>query len=657
MKINKTIFCMFFAVLLGIMPAFVSCGKGKSPSTGSNSQTQNDSESDSFSDGGSESDSFDKPDEREFSYYVRCDKDTYYEGEKIYLTFGGDEECRVEVYASGNSPLYSYKNNGLRRVIGDENSLKIGEYSLVLKDGKGEEKSRTEISVVDYSLIINKDTYYVGEDIIVTAVGTGNAWVGLYKKNEKPGDVTSICWYYIDKNTKLSGQSYIIQRSGTYIRSEYKTLPAGEYKMVLFSEDAQTSIVKQKEFIVVDGNTPLATIPTNVCYKIDRIDSGIASGEMIIEFDKDSNYSSEIVAYWANEDGPLGDYLAFSPQKVYSHSIRYNCLENVMIPSSATHIYFYGKNVNGLSQNYYSFALPEGCQFVNKGKTNEFNVVSDIHISMSTSHSGKEIYNEHFMLACEDISSLNDSSNGLFIVGDVANSGLSSEWAKAQEIMNSSANVPTAYYALGNHDLYEEKTPYDEKIKDFLKYSGKDKAYYEVVVEGIHHIVLGSQEQQTDKNSKVGAMGVDAIMHDDQLEWLDSRLKDIYSNDGERVFVYCHQSMYDTIAGSLKGHNWDGVRPDEKLKAILKKYPKVILFNGHSHWVMQSYRNAYFASDALPNIFNTSSAAYLWSTTDKEVSVMGSQGYYVRVYKDKVAVLGRDFVSRNWIPEACYIVG
>ena len=122
------------------------------------------------------------------------------------------------------------------------------------------------------------------------------------------------------------------------------------------------------------------------------------------------------------------------------------------------------------------------------------------------------------------------------------------------------------------------------------------------------------------------------------------------------MFLYSHQSTYDTIAGSLKGHNWNGIRPDEKLKSILAKYPQVLFFKGHSHWLMNSYRNAYFASDKMPNVFNTASVAYLWSTTDKEVEVAGSQGYYVSVYKDRVVGKGRDFSAKKWLPSACYTV-
>ena len=34
----------------------------------------------------------------------------------------------------------------------------------------------------------------------------------------------------------------------------------------------------------------------------------------------------------------------------------------------------------------------------------------------------------------------------------------------------------------------------------------------------------------------------------------------------------------------------------------------------------------------------------------------GSEGYYIRVYEDKVAVLGRNFVTGEWVSSAQFIV-
>ena len=95
---------------------------------------------------------------------------------------------------------------------------------------------------------------------------------------------------------------------------------------------------------------------------------------------------------------------------------------------------------------------------------------------------------------------------------------------------------------------------------------------------------------------------------------------------------------------------------DERVREILKKYPQVYFFNGHSHWDMNSHGNAHLATNDLPNVFNTASVAYLWTSYDNPTGeyLRGSQGYYIYVYEDKVLVLGRDFEQEKFIPSACY---
>jgi hypothetical protein len=54
-------------------------------------------------------------------------------------------------------------------------------------------------------------------------------------------------------------------------------------------------------------------------------------------------------------------------------------------------------------------------------------------------------------------------------------------------------------------------------------------------------------------------------------------------------------------------------------------------------------------------LFNTGSVADLWVPSTGE-SVVGSQGYYVQVYKEMVLVRGRDFVTGEWVASAQFVV-
>ena len=88
----------------------------------------------------------------------------------------------------------------------------------------------------------------------------------------------------------------------------------------------------------------------------------------------------------------------------------------------------------------------------------------------------------------------------------------------------------------------------------------------------------------------------------------------------------------------------------------MAKYPQIYMFNGHSHWDMNTRGSMHDKSDGLPNIFNTASVAYLWSSFYVPTGeyMRGSQGYYVKIYDGKVLVMGRDFENGKWIPSACF---
>ena len=79
------------------------------------------------------------------------------------------------------------------------------------------------------------------------------------------------------------------------------------------------------------------------------------------------------------------------------------------------------------------------------------------------------------------------------------------------------------------------------------------------------------------------------------------------------------------------------------------------MFNGHSHWTMDSERNGYIR-EGYPSIFNTAATAYLWTSYNiiTGENLDGSQGYYIEIYDDMIMIRGRDFANGKWIPAAQY---
>lgn len=248
------------------------------------------------------------------------------------------------------------------------------------------------------------------------------------------------------------------------------------------------------------------------------------------------------------------------------------------------------------------------------------------------------------------------------------------EWELTEQLVAEVEEEKSAdlsmYYMIGNHDFYQCYTDggrpgltFAEAMEPYRELMGitdedPNVTYYSRQVNGVYHIVLGTEER--DGN------WVDARISDTQLAWLEEQLEIAEAADPDMpVFVYLHQPMTDTTAGTLPGQGWDHVRTwDEQtqswvndvqpIRDILAAHPQAFFINGHNHRDLNNtYRIAYFASSELPNnIVQTGGTAYL---SDTWGSSEGHQGWYVYVYGSEVLFLGREFTTGKWLPGACLL--
>ena len=109
-------------------------------------------------------------------------------------------------------------------------------------------------------LTLNKTSYLVGEDIFVTATGTGTDWVGLYAAGDTydpgAGGQVSILWYYVADDGNASGNTKNIRDAEhrNEQRASLYDIPAGEYKMVLM-KDGGYSVVAEVPLRVIEVPT------------------------------------------------------------------------------------------------------------------------------------------------------------------------------------------------------------------------------------------------------------------------------------------------------------------------------------------------------------------------------------------------------------------
>lgn len=614
---------------------------------------------------------------------IITDKKIYEEGENIKVTAQGAEDAWVGIYAETDhvesvSPVYRYDvvdskhQSGKTYVIQEESfkgrndlsTLPEGKYKVILFENQSYEVDDfCYITIKDNGkakLQLDKTVYGPGERIMVTARGNGSDWVGIYAKNDLPdenivGGVKSIYWYYVAKDGHSSGKAYAINKVGNYNqeRVKYKNLPVGEYKALLF-KDGKYEAAEQIDFTVSGDSQPMA--PTSVEYALDNPKSGLADGTVTVTLSDKDHASSDIVMYWADDEGPLSDYTSLAKVKVTGTVTKFNMYKNTIIPEGATRLLVYTTNVFGTSKQYTDVKLPEGCNFKenNEKPITEFEMASDIHITDRVMGESDINYknNQHFKQMLEDVKKNSPDSQAIIINGDIADTGKESEYKNMQSIYSQVSGLPNLYMSVGNHDL--SANDYKTQADLFIKYAktGTGKVYYDKTINGYHYIFMGSEKQ-----------GLRADLSQAQLDWLNDLLeKDTIKDPEKPVFVMLHQSLYNTVAGSLPGQNWDGAGSEgtkqaKQLRAILKKYPQVLMFNGHSHWELNSEKCMYARDEELPNIFNTAAVGYLWTGYDVITGeyMEGSHGYVIKVYKDKVLVLGRDYENQKYVSSAMFV--
>ena len=266
-----------------------------------------------------------------------------------------------------------------------------------------------------------------------------------------------------------------------------------------------------------------------------------------------------------------------------------------------------------------------------------FQVITDTHVRSEEEHP----YNRRLARALRDIAETAPDSRGIMHAGDMTDHGFPDEYDRFRSIWEAHREgLPELLSTMGNHDVGLGER--ESRIANFLAASGMSAPYHDHWIGGVHFIFLGTEEN----------LELYCSLSAGQLAWLDARLEEGRAS-ALPAFVFLHQPLLDTVAGSYAEQEWHGVVQDEELKAVLAKHRNgAILFTGHTHWEMEAAHNHYDGGPASPPMFNAASVAYLW--TDENERKEGSQGYYVEVYRDRVVVRGRVFERNAWIEAARY---
>lgn len=404
-------------------------------------------------------------------------------------------------------------------------------------------------------------------------------------------------------------------------------------------------------------NNKRLMLPLEATYTLNNADSGFADGSITVKVDLNTNSITDIVPFWADDNEKLKDYNSLFPFRITDSTTVFDIGHCVIIPKGATRLLLYALNYDTgeMTDDYYAISLPK-IVYIEENENEvitEFQVVSDVHIGTNSS-------NDFYINILNKIVDLSPKSLGLFISGDLTQGGKISEYKKHKEIHNSIKNAPNYYMTIGNHEFYDGGQSAQKLIEErFVSFaylpdgSNPKSQHYDFWLDGYHFVFLGNDGITKDLLS--------ATYKDETMVWLERTLqKD--REEKRPVFLFCHYPIQRTVSGSLgeftKGA-FTGLWGDnaEKLKNVLKKFPELLLFTGHQHFILGFPNTMYVRDSELPTIFNTSSASQVASCRDGvKKKGNGSEGYFVYVYKERIILRGYDFAAKNWIPSAYFYV-
>lgn len=167
--------------------------------------------------------------------------------------------------------------------------------------------------------------------------------------------------------------------------------------------------------------------------------------------------------------------------------------------------------------------------------------------------------------------------DGIFFIGDISNNGYEEEQTYFFNYVKEHTREGTyTRTVMGNHEFMAtgnfSGNSVEEAPKEFLKFSGYETVDHHTTMGGYHFIFLSTDSYQ--KNDS----GTLTCFSSEKLIWLRAELdKAVADTPDKPIFVFQHQPPSGTMVGST------GASGDPVLHTILKGYPQVIDFSGHTH--------------------------------------------------------------------------
>ena len=257
---------------------------------------------------------------------------------------------------------------------------------------------------------------------------------------------------------------------------------------------------------------------------------------------------------------------------------------------------------------------------------------------------------EDYKLAISRLNAMPEKAGALVVNGDLVDNGSQEQWDRflaAREEAPHDSGVEL--WTIGNHEMYGKETS-EVHMQRFLKYSGQDKPWNEVVVNGTPLISVNTEYySDIDRGGKEPFQRISA----EQLQWLDERLAH-WDAQGVTALVFTHPLLPGTVSMSHSAWYQNDFEDEQAISDVLSKYNDVVAFTSHSHsslkqnnwWGTRRYDGTMQGAIGFP-VVNTGAILneYLPDGDHDEeiVDDKAATGLRVKVYDDRIRVEAWDF--------------
>ena len=257
---------------------------------------------------------------------------------------------------------------------------------------------------------------------------------------------------------------------------------------------------------------------------------------------------------------------------------------------------------------------------------------------------------EDYKLAIRRLNAMPEKAGALVINGDLVDNGSQEQWDKFLAARKEAPHDSgVELWTIGNHEMYGKETS-EVHMQRFLKYSGQEKPWNEVVVNGTPLISINTEYySDIDRGGKEPFQRISR----EQLKWLDERLAH-WDAQGVTALVFTHPLLPGTVSMSHSAWYQNDFEDEQAISDVLSTYNDVVAFTSHSHsslkqnnwWGTRRYDGTPQGAIGFP-VVNTGAILneYLPDGDHDEeiVDDKAATGLRVKVYDDRIRVEAWDF--------------